>query len=54
MNYANRRNIPFVVLVGEEELKNKLFTLKDMATGEQESITLDNLISTIKNKNIDT
>jgi histidyl-tRNA synthetase len=35
MNYANSRNIPFVVIVGNEEVENNSFTLKDMASGEQ-------------------
>ena len=48
MNYANKRKIPFVVLVGEEELNNNEFTLKNMTTGEQEKLTLNSLISTVK------
>jgi histidyl-tRNA synthetase len=48
MNYANKRDIPFVVLVGEEELKNNVFTLKNMISGAQEKIVLDTLISTLK------
>jgi histidyl-tRNA synthetase len=35
MNYANKREIPFVVLVGEQELKDNKFTLKNMKSGEQ-------------------
>ena len=45
MNYANKRDIPFVVLVGEEELKANLFTLKDMSTGRQEKLNLSDLLS---------
>lgn len=41
MNYANKRNIPFVVLVGDEELKSNVYTLKDMSSGEQETVSLD-------------
>ncbi len=48
MNYANRRNIPFVVLVGEEELNSNRFTLKNMISGEQDKVTLDTLISILK------
>ncbi|NND53222.1 MAG: histidine--tRNA ligase [Flavobacteriaceae bacterium] len=44
MNYANNRAIPFVVLVGNEEVSNNIFTLKDMNTGEQSALTLDGLI----------
>jgi len=45
MNHANRRNIPFVVLVGEEELKAESFTLKNMTTGEQFKLSLKEVIS---------
>jgi len=48
MNYANKRNIPFVVLVGEEELKSQTYTLKNMNSGEQQKLTLSELISIIK------
>ncbi len=45
MNHANKRNIPFVVLVGEEELKSDSYTLKNMRSGEQETVTLKDLVS---------
>ena len=48
MNYANRREIPFVVLVGEEELTSNKFTLKDMNTGDQESLVFDALLSRLQ------
>lgn len=48
MNYANRRNIPFVVLVGEEELRSGVFTLKNMASGEQEKLEFDALLNALK------
>lgn len=44
MTYANANKIPYVALIGEEEMKNDLITLKDMQTGEQVSATLDALI----------
>ncbi|WP_439151812.1 histidine--tRNA ligase [Winogradskyella sp.] len=47
MNYANKRNIPFVVLVGEEELKNKSFAIKNMASGEQKNVSLSELIEAL-------
>ncbi|TJY35861.1 histidine--tRNA ligase [Pontimicrobium aquaticum] len=48
MTYANRRAIPYVVLVGEEELKNNQYTLKNMESGEQEKCSLDVLIDKVK------
>lgn len=44
MNYANRREIPFVVMVGVNELENNNFTLKNMHTGEQQVCTLEELL----------
>lgn len=44
MNYANARAVPFVALVGESEMQEGLIALKNMATGEQEKLTLDQLI----------
>ncbi len=48
MNYANRREIPFVVLAGEEEINNQVYGLKNMLTGDQEKISLDAMIQKLK------
>ncbi|WP_347925434.1 histidine--tRNA ligase [Pontimicrobium sp. SW4] len=48
MTYANRRDIPYVVLVGEEELKNNQYTLKEMSSGEQQKCSLDELLNKVK------
>ena len=48
MNYANAKNIPFVVLAGENEIAAGKFTLKDMASGEQKLVTDDELVSIVK------
>jgi len=48
MIYANKRKIPFVVLAGGDEIDNKKFTLKNMTTGEQKLVGLEELISIIK------
>jgi len=47
MTYADKRNIPYVVLVGEEELNSNTFTLKTMKTGHQEQLLIDDLIDTL-------
>ncbi|WP_456423631.1 histidine--tRNA ligase [Lutibacter sp.] len=44
LNYANRREIPFVVIVGENEIKNGNYTLKNMLTGDQKVCTLEELL----------
>ncbi|SFZ92057.1 histidyl-tRNA synthetase [Flaviramulus basaltis] len=48
MNHANKRNIPFVVLVGEEEMNSNIYTLKNMVSGEQHKVSLEDLINHIK------
>lgn len=49
MNYANKREIDFVVMAGEKELENQMFTLKNMRTGDQTECNLEELIRQIKN-----
>ncbi len=44
MSYANNRSIPFVALVGEQEMADDLITLKEMETGKQERLTPDQLL----------
>lgn len=48
MGYANQKGIPYVALVGENELLNHVVTLKDMATGEQCTISGSELLEKIK------
>ena len=48
--YADKLQIPFVIIIGEDELKNNCFTLKNMQTHTQEIISLDNLKNSWMNK----
>ena len=43
MKYANNRNVPFVVLLGEQELQDNTFVVKNMMTGEQSSYKLEEI-----------
>ena len=45
MKYADKRDIPFVILAGEEEIEKQTFTLKHMKSGEQDTLGLEDLIS---------
>ena len=45
MEYANRKNISFVILTGKDEMESGLLTIKDMRTGEQKSCSLDAVIN---------
>ena len=49
MSYANAKQIPFVALVGENEMAEGKITLKNMTTGEQTLVTPDELILQIQN-----
>lgn len=48
MNYANKKGIPFVALIGENEMKEGIINLKNMQTGEQKSVNLEELIAELK------
>ena len=48
MSYANAKQIPFVVLAGESEIAAGKITLKNMETGEQQLLTLAELIEKLK------
>lgn len=45
MSYADSNKIPYVAIVGENEINENKITLKDMASGEQKSLTLEECIS---------
>ncbi|PWL38596.1 histidine--tRNA ligase [Flagellimonas aquimarina] len=48
MKYANNRKVPYVILIGEQELSNAQFVVKNMTTGAQETFSMDNLGSFIE------
>lgn len=52
--FANRENIPYVIVLGEDEVNNNYFNLKNMITGEQEKIDINDLeqIKKIIEKNL--
>lgn len=45
LKYADQKGIPYVVVIGPDEAKNGMVTLKDMQSGKQESETPDQLIT---------
>lgn len=48
MDYANRRGVPFVIIIGERERLTKELALKDMTSGEQEMMPLRKIIERLK------
>jgi len=48
MAYADQKKIPYVLLVGSEEMQSKLLQLKNMATGEQQILPIEEIISSLQ------
>ena len=48
MEYANKIGVPYLVIIGEEEAANNVFAVKDMTTGEQKTLSQDELIGLLK------
>ena len=48
MEYANKRAIPFVIIVGESERTEGVATVKNMAEGTQEKVAFDSLVEYLK------
>lgn len=45
--YADNLNVPFVIIIGEEEVKNESYSVKDMRSGEQSSKKFEEIINLI-------
>jgi histidyl-tRNA synthetase len=50
MSYANSLNVKYLVLVGSREIEEETIAIKDMESGNQETIPIDNLIDYLKEK----
>ena len=48
MEYANRRGIPYVVIIGSEELQQQAATVKNMVTGEQQQVAFADLAAKLQ------
>jgi histidyl-tRNA synthetase len=48
LGYADQKNIPFVLLVGSEEMASGKLKLRDMQTGEQDELYIDDIIAQLK------
>ena len=47
MKYANDKNIPFVIFINEEEVTSNILELKNMLTGDQQKLTIKDVITTL-------
>ena len=50
LNYADRKGIPYAIIIGSEERETGKLTLKSMHTGKQESLDIEAIIDKIKNQ----
>jgi histidyl-tRNA synthetase len=50
MSYADNKKIPYVIIIGSEEMQSGLLTLKDMLKGEQVRLNPEQIIAKIKNE----
>ena len=48
MKYANDKGVHYVAIVGEDEMNNGVVMLKDMVSGEQEEMSIEEVISKLK------
>lgn len=46
--YADKLSIPYAIIIGEEEVKSNLYTLKNMKSGEQNLLTLGEILNILK------
>ncbi|MFN8230980.1 MAG: His/Gly/Thr/Pro-type tRNA ligase C-terminal domain-containing protein, partial [Bacteroidia bacterium] len=47
-DFANKKQIPYVCVIGSEEMQSQLYTLKNLASGEQEKLSLNQIIQKLK------
>ena len=47
-SYANNLEIPYVIIIGEEEVEKNLYTLKNMITGEQKLVNKEEILNELK------
>ncbi len=48
LKYADRKNIPFVIIIGPEESKSQKYKLKDMKAGKEEELKLEEIVKRLK------
>ena len=48
LNYANIESIPFVIIIGDDELKENKVIVKDMVNGTQEKVEIEKIVRKVK------
>ena len=49
LDFGNKKRVSFVIVIGSDEVANGVLTIKDMATGDQKKLTLDQIIAELQN-----
>ena len=49
ITYAERKHIPYILFVGEDEIKRKKYGLKELATGKQEELSIPEIVDKLQN-----
>jgi histidyl-tRNA synthetase len=52
LDYANKKGIPFVIVIGSEEMQSGVLVLKNMSEGKQQSLRLDEIINQLVSKTV--
>jgi histidyl-tRNA synthetase len=48
LDYANKKQIPFALVIGSEEMSSSLIAIKNLDTGEQEKLYLEQILEKLK------
>ena len=48
MNYADKIKVPKIIIIGKNDLEKGKVTIKDMESGEQELIAIENIVTYLK------
>ncbi len=48
LDYANKKKIAYAIIIGSDEMKSGMLTFKNMKTGDQQKLTMENLLATFK------
>lgn len=49
LDYANKKGIPFTIVIGSQEIQSQQLAVKNMLTGEQQNISISEIVATLKN-----
>jgi histidyl-tRNA synthetase len=49
LGYADDKNIPYVVLIGSDEMETGLLTFKNMQSGEQQKLAIEQIVEVVLN-----